>query len=441
VYVPWFKPEPLAVPLPDLTVPMIGSLPDNMYVHPFGALVAIAVLVGTHIASNRARREGLHPRVFGEMSAYMLIGGFVLGHVLDALFYHWDVVQQNPIFVLQLWNGLSSFGGFIGCILGAVGWLKWRGYPLLPFADVAAYAVPFGWIFGRLGCFVVHDHPGAITDFPLAVANYQVAGDLPPFQVRHDLGLYEVLWCLAVIPLFHFLGRKKRRRGFYAALLPLLYAPVRFGLDFLRATDIQNGDPRLYLGLTPGHFGAVLLLGLGILVALYVSKAGRAELPRETRWTAEDEGVPDERDIHSLLEKLDTLRGPVRVTQADLSTSMVERWPAGVLIVNARGVSDWTPEKWSLLGEEVGGLGPAAVHLWLVEPMDESCTELLREIMTAHPAMEHDYAVLLGGDAAPTAESLEVSVWLEEADEPPWAFVERDDGGIVFGMLSEADAG
>ncbi len=84
----------------------------------------------------------------------------------------------------------------------------------------------------------------------------------PPYQVRHDLGLYEVLWCLAMIPLFILLSRRKLPRGFYLGILPMLYSVVRFGLDFLRATDVEMADPR-YFGLTPGHYSAIVLFSLG----------------------------------------------------------------------------------------------------------------------------------------------------------------------------------
>ncbi|MCA9605374.1 MAG: prolipoprotein diacylglyceryl transferase [Myxococcales bacterium] len=427
MYLPWFKPEPIGIPLPD-----VSFLPDRLFIHPFGALVAAGVLVGASMASRRARQEGLHPKVLGEMAAYVLIGGFVVGHMLDAVFYHFEVVRQNPLFVLELWNGLSSFGGFTGAILGGLFWLWRRGYPLIPFADLTSYAFPFGWVFGRMGCFVVHDHPGAVTDFPLGVADYHVAGMSPPWQVRHDLGFYEVLWCLAVIPLFLWLGRSKRPRGFYAALLPVLYAPVRFGLDFLRATDIPNGDPRILLGLTPGHYGALFLLLTGVGVWLY-ARNRRFAIPRDIRWTAEDEGTPDTRTIEQLLPLVGTPRGPVRLEQPEASVAHVERWPGGVLIVDARD-----PEAFEAMAEEVAALGPVAHHVWRVaEP-----TDALRALMEAQPATEADTVVVDDPTlATEAAEALGKPVWVASDDEDPFAIVERDDGAVVFGMLGEPAAG
>jgi phosphatidylglycerol:prolipoprotein diacylglycerol transferase len=282
VTLPWFKPEPIRIlPLPD-----IQGLPDGIYIHPFGMMVALGVLIGVLTATARARREGLHPRILGELAGYVLIGGFVLGHVLDAVFYHWDTVVQEPLFVLQLWNGLSSFGGFVGAVVGGAVWSARRGYSLVAFADPIAYAFPFGWLFGRIGCFLAHDHPGSVSDFPLAVADYRIRGMLPPWEPRHDLGLYEAIFTVLVAAAFYALGRKRRLRGTYLALLPIVYAPARFALDFLRATDVPGADPR-FLGLTPGHYGALALLLVGLAVAARVLLEAEPTIPSEARWAPE----------------------------------------------------------------------------------------------------------------------------------------------------------
>ncbi|MEC7519017.1 MAG: prolipoprotein diacylglyceryl transferase family protein [Myxococcota bacterium] len=284
LYIPWWKPEPVRIPVPDVAREWFPSLADHVPVHAFGMLVALGVVIGAWVAAEKAKRDGMHPSVMNELAGHMFIGGFVLGHVLDAIFYHWDVVEQNPWFLLELPNGLSSFGGFVGAVVGALIWKLRRGHSILAFGDMGAFAFPFAWFFGRLGCFTAHDHPGRVTDFFLGVEGYQVYGGTPPWQVRHDLGLYEVFWCLAMMPLVLWLGRKKRRHGFYLALVPILYAPVRFGLDFLRATDIQTADPRPIAGLTPGHFGAVMLLLAGLGVAARVLKGPKPSIAADARW-------------------------------------------------------------------------------------------------------------------------------------------------------------
>lgn len=269
LYIPWFQAEAWVFPLPAVApITLFGwtlELPPDVQVHPFGILVAAGVILGAMIAERRARAVGLDPIAISGLSGHVIIFGFVIGHVFDSLAYHPEVVLERPVLLLEIWNGLSSFGGFLGAIVGALVWQRRRpGHPSIRVAaDPIAFSFPFGWLFGRLGCFITHDHPGRVTMFPLGVADYQVG--YPPYQVRHDLGLYEVLWSLAVIPLFLFLARRERPRGLFLGLLPVLYAPVRFGLDFLRATDLDSSDPR-YFGLTPGHYAAIALLAGGIAV-------------------------------------------------------------------------------------------------------------------------------------------------------------------------------
>lgn len=282
LYIPWFQAQAWVFPLPAVAPMTIFGwtfeLPPDVQVHPFGLLVATGVIVGAMVAEQRARRVGLDPIAISGLSGHVIVFGFVVGHVVDSLAYHPDVVMERPWLVLEIWNGLSSFGGFLGAIVGALIWQHRRlGHPSIRIAaDPIAFSFPFGWLFGRIGCFVTHDHPGRVTMFPLGVADYQVG--YPPYQVRHDLGLYEVIWCFVMIPLFLLLARRERPRGFFLGLVPVLYAPVRFGLDFLRATDLDESDPR-YLGLTPGHYGAIVLFALGAMVLVRALRDPWPEVP------------------------------------------------------------------------------------------------------------------------------------------------------------------
>ena len=282
LYIPWFRAEAWEIPTPWGT---------PIAIHPFGLLVATGVVLGAYLARWKAKRDGLHPETVMNLAGWVLIPGFVFAHVFDDLAYRPELVAENPLHLLMIWDGISSFGGFFGAIAGAIAWRMRRRLPGLAFAVPIAFGFPLGWLFGRTGCFVVHDHPGRVTTFFLGVEDYEVG--FPPYQVRHDLGLYEVIWSAAVVALFFYLGRKPRPRGTYLALLAILYAPVRFGLDFLRATDFSQADAR-YFGLTPGHYAAIALLAIGVAVAAYVRKNPWPEIPRWARWPEpEPEPVPD----------------------------------------------------------------------------------------------------------------------------------------------------
>jgi phosphatidylglycerol:prolipoprotein diacylglycerol transferase len=226
-------------------------------IKPFGALVALGVYLGVMLAARIARARGIHPEAMSRFMFWVLASGFIFGHVLDAIFYHPARVLADPLSLIRLWDGLSSFGGFIGAALGAFAF-KWRFKvkQLLPFADIMAAAFPIGWTFGRMGCAVVHDHPGMRSDLWFAVA-FEGGG-------RFDLGLYEMVFAVILAITCLILARKPRPPGFFLGFNMLVYAPVRFALDFLRAEpgQVVGSDPR-YLMLTPAQWASFVMVSAG----------------------------------------------------------------------------------------------------------------------------------------------------------------------------------
>jgi phosphatidylglycerol---prolipoprotein diacylglyceryl transferase len=239
-------------------------------IHAFGVLVAAAILLGMHLIRRRAVATGADPALAERLTMWFLVGGFAGAHLVDRFVYFPHETLQNPVSILRFWEGISSFGGFLGAIVGAIlfirkmqlGQDKWR------YLDLIAYACPSGWFFGRMGCFVAFDHPGSPTAFFLAERYTDGV-------VRHNLGLDEALYTLPLALLFLWLGRRGRqhRPGLFVGLLAVAYAPVRFLLDFLRFVDVR------YLGLTPGQYGAIglLILGLVIIFRQNLFRAGQTD--------------------------------------------------------------------------------------------------------------------------------------------------------------------
>jgi phosphatidylglycerol:prolipoprotein diacylglycerol transferase len=169
-------------------------------------------------------------------------------------------LAKDHLVLLKIWRGMSSFGGFAGALAGAFFYFQRRRRPWIAEADILAEALVAGWIFGLLGCALVHD------------------------RIDHDLGLYEFVYTLCVLWPAVCLTRHARRPGLSAAVVSLLYAPVSFALDFLRIAD-----PR-YMGLTPSQYGAIALAGFGacmlIRAALSLQAAGEQLERRPVIWLA-----------------------------------------------------------------------------------------------------------------------------------------------------------
>ncbi len=238
-----------------LTLVPAGALGDGwpsvpIAIQPFGVLVATGGYVGAWLAIRQARRVGLSEPAMTSFITWGVGVGFLAAHVLEVVFYRPGELLEDPLVLLRLWEGLSSFGGFIGGVVGALMWRARTGERVLPYADVVASALPVGWAFGRAGCSVAHDHPGLESDAWFAVQF--------PSGGRFDLGLYELVLTVPLALGFLWLRGRPRPRGFYIATMALYYAPIRFALDFLRVRDAR------YQGLTPAQWCCIALLAVGI---------------------------------------------------------------------------------------------------------------------------------------------------------------------------------
>jgi len=231
-------------------------------IHLFGILVAIGVLLGDRIVVKEGEKRGMDARDVRYLNIRMVLGGFVMAHLVSVIFYFPERIKESPWILLNLWSGLSSFGGFLGAALTYLYLTKKEKIPRLPYADVVALGLAVGWIFGRLGCTTAHDHPGRYTTFFLGV-RYPPLGTQSPAGVRHDLGLDEFLLTIVMTAILFAYARKPRPAGRIIGLFATMYAPIRFGLDFLRATDVPRPDER-YAGLTPAQWACMAALGMGL---------------------------------------------------------------------------------------------------------------------------------------------------------------------------------
>jgi len=263
--IPFFGQAPLFT-LPQ-GLPVIGGLP----VHLFGVLVALGVIVGDRIVVAQGRRRGLDPNDVKYMNARIVIGGFIVAHLVSVIFYYPERIAEDWRVLVNPFAGLSSFGGFLGAFLAFLYFTKRADIDRILYADSVALGLAVGWIFGRTGCFTAHDHPGrhVSASFFLSVAF--------PDGPRVDLGLYELLFTIVLTAILFAYNRKPRPPGRIIALAAVIYAPARFALDFFRATDVARPDRR-YAWLTPAQWACLATAALGIYLWRRRQPPARPEL-------------------------------------------------------------------------------------------------------------------------------------------------------------------
>jgi len=231
-------------------------------------LCAVTGVLVTHfLLLARARRLALDVSTAASMSFFMVVAG-IFGARLFKLAYApalWPQLNwSNFLFA----GGLASFGGLAGGLIGAGLYFAARRIPpsrALDYLDALAAVFPMGWIFGRLGCAIVHDHPGLASTGWLAVAY--------PDMPRYDLGLLEVFFFAAVmIPLFLWLARAVRPTGFFLVTFFVVYGAFRLLLDTLHV------DPPRFAGITVDQWAYGSMFLLGILLTMWLRPYKREAL-------------------------------------------------------------------------------------------------------------------------------------------------------------------
>lgn len=228
-------------------------------IHAFGALAATAFLAGLWMVVRRAERKGLDGVIAWRLVVRMVGLGFIASHLVYVFFSKPGALLEDPLILLKLWQGISSYGGLLGGILAGLWFLKRCGLSvsqMWAYLDQVAFIFPFVWSLGRAGCSLAHDHPGIRAASWLAVRY--------PDGPRYDLGLLEFFYSVLLAGLFLVLDRRRWPTGFYFALFLLLYGPVRFLLDYLRINEVK------YFGLTSGQYGslAAVVVGLSAMIVL-----------------------------------------------------------------------------------------------------------------------------------------------------------------------------
>jgi phosphatidylglycerol---prolipoprotein diacylglyceryl transferase len=242
----------------------------------FGVTVAVALWLGQRLFERRVGELGLDRTHAGYLSTWLLIGGAAGAHLFSVLFYFPGKLVRDPWLVFRLWEDISSLGGILGGLAGALLYFVLRGRDLsratkLAYLDAIALIFPVSLAIGRLGCAFAHDHPGRVTTSPLAFnlrsaqaqefigSVYDAAGRALPTDAASqgffDLGFAELLFlALVMIPLFRLWRRAPQRPGFYLIAFAGLYLPVRFLLDTMRIADVR------YVGLTPAQWVAAAVV-------------------------------------------------------------------------------------------------------------------------------------------------------------------------------------
>jgi phosphatidylglycerol---prolipoprotein diacylglyceryl transferase len=248
----------------------IGNFPINTY----GVFLALAFLGAIMVTVRLGARDGLPRERIYDLCLWMLLASLV-GSKLLMLFTEPEY-RDHPALLFSL-DFLRSGGVFYGGLIGAAlaGYFLMRRYklPWWKTADACAPGIALGNVLGRQGCFSAGCCWGKPTTMPWGVKftalGHEITG-VPTGVPLHPTQLYESFSMIIVFVLLLWLHKRRRFSGQVILAYGLLYAVVRFVIEFYR--DDPRGD---ILGLTTltGLSTSQLIgivVGIGALVIMIV---------------------------------------------------------------------------------------------------------------------------------------------------------------------------
>jgi len=203
-------------------------------IHAFGFLAALAVVLGGRVVLLRAHREGIPAEQMFQFCCWTYLFGMVCAVLSKLMLDNFPAFFVDPVHAFRTNLGFRSVGGIGGAFVGALLWCRWKRLSLFETirrVDIVAYATPFAWMIGRLGCTLAHDHRGLFTTSWIAVQF--------PEGSRYDLGFIEFLFLIPLTIAFKMLDRKPRPVGFYFGLFGVVYGGFRIWLDTLHAQPLR----------------------------------------------------------------------------------------------------------------------------------------------------------------------------------------------------------
>lgn len=191
----------------------------------YGAIIAFGFLLAVLFGGRMAYKWKMSIDKMLDVLIYGTLFG-IIGARLYYCIFKWDLYKDNPIEILQIWNGgLAIYGGIIGGIAAAYIVCKVRKMNFWNLMDLVGMSLLIGQGIGRWGNFANQEAFGTNTDLPWGMWSSKIATainrdyeeitangiTIDPNSPVHPTFLYESLWCLLGFVVLYIITRKARK--------------------------------------------------------------------------------------------------------------------------------------------------------------------------------------------------------------------------------------
>lgn len=270
----------------------LGPLP----IYSYGAMLCASLVAGWFLTLRLGERAGLARELLANCYFVTAIAALIGARLLYVLTNPREFHGLFDVLALRS-GGLVAYGGFLGGFVGSVWYLRRRGVPLLPWADVAVPSLASGLMLTRIGCYLFGcdfgkplsasapewlKRLGTFPRWPSDVLDGQGSPawlqhvDQRGLSVTsraslpvHPTELYESLAGAALLLLLWWLSKRRRFTGEAFFAFTFGYGYLRFLLEIVR-DDSERGSfgpalsERVLVPVCLLIFSAAFLLGPGL---------------------------------------------------------------------------------------------------------------------------------------------------------------------------------
>ena len=239
----------------------------------YGAIIAFGFLLAVLFGGRMAYKWKMSLDKMIDVLIYGTIFG-IIGARLYYCIFRWDLYKDNPIEILQIWNGgLAIYGGIIGGLAAAYIVCRVRKMNFWNLLDIASMSLLIGQGIGRWGNFANQEAFGTNTTLPWGMKStetyYYLASNydeitangisIDPNLPVHPTFLYESLWCLLGVLVLYIITRKARK---FSGQIFLTYG-VWYGLERAVVEGLRTDS--LYITGTTLRVSQVLSAVLAVI--------------------------------------------------------------------------------------------------------------------------------------------------------------------------------
>jgi len=135
----------------------------------WGAFAALGFFVGLLVLMRFGKKRGLNQDHLLNLFLWIMAAAMLGGRIFYVLVYNPAYYFAHPAEMIRFWEGgMSSFGGILGALAAFIIYIRIKKLSWTEYADALIYPLPMGLGIGRVGCFLLNEHPGRLTIFFLA---------------------------------------------------------------------------------------------------------------------------------------------------------------------------------------------------------------------------------------------------------------------------------